>query len=92
MKIRISNKGDSWDRTARTWFHDRQGQVFDVVEVHEGLQRIYQVDVSHLARAGEIDIYRAFVPAVYAEEVVEAVVALSPADSRQRFTATPPTT
>jgi hypothetical protein len=73
LKIRISSKGDSWDRTAHTWFHDRRGEVFDVIEIHEGLQRIYEVDVSRLAQSGEIDLRQAFVPAVYAEEIVEQV-------------------
>jgi len=73
MKIRISSNGDSWDRTAHTWFHDWRGEVFEVVEVHEGLQRIYEVDVSQLAGSGQIDLKQAFVPAKYAEELPEPV-------------------
>lgn len=69
MKIRISNKGDAWESTTRTWFHDRRGEIFRVLEVHEGLQRIYEVDILHLKAAGQLDLVQAFVPAVYAEEV-----------------------
>jgi hypothetical protein len=71
MRIKISSRGDSWEQTTHTWFHDRHGEEFHVLEIHEGLQRIYEVDVRHLALTGLLDLHQAFVPAVFAEEVPE---------------------
>jgi hypothetical protein len=78
MRIKISSKGDAWERTAHTWFHHRRGEVFHVLEVHEGLQRIYEVDVRHLSQSGALDLRQAFVPAVYAEEIPDIAVAAQP--------------
>ena len=71
VSIRLCTKVDPWEKTMHTWFHTRCGETFRVVDVHQGLSRIYEVDVTALYQAGQLDITRAFVPATFAEELVD---------------------
>jgi hypothetical protein len=71
VSIRLCAKVDPWEKTSHTWFHSRCGETFRVVDIHQGLSRIYEVDVTDLHLAGQLDITRAFVPASFAEELAD---------------------
>jgi hypothetical protein len=76
MRVRIGPQNVPWSGTVGTWYHDHEGEEFEVVAIHDGLNRLYEVDVRHLAARGLIGMSRAFVPAAFAEEVDEPVTAV----------------
>ena len=76
MRVRIGQLGVPWSTAQGTWYYEHEGEEFEVLAVHEGLNRLYEVDVSHLAARGLISMPRAFVPATFAEEVFEPATAV----------------
>ena len=76
MRVRIGAQAIPWSQARGTWYFDHEGEEFEVVQVHEGLNRLYEVDVRHLASTGAIGVAKAFVPATFAEEVLDPPAAV----------------
>jgi hypothetical protein len=71
MRVRVGPVSLPWSHAQGTWFYEHEGEEFEVVAFHEGLNRLYEVDVRHLASTGRIEVGRAYVPEAFAEEVSE---------------------
>ena len=73
MRVRVCQKSRPWYDATETWFYNRQGEVFEVIAIHETVGRLYEVDVRQLAARGQIGSPQEFIPAEFAEEICEHV-------------------
>ena len=71
MRVRVRAHKFPMSCAQDTWFHEREGQIFDVLAVFESNQRLYKVDVRRLFVAGQVDAQDAFLPSDFAELVDE---------------------